>query len=66
MYSNVDSYLNKKDELLTRIDELKPSIIALSEILPKNANKNFAENEYIIHHYDVFLTKNLNEESHCI
>jgi hypothetical protein len=36
MYSNVDSLLNKRLELSTRIQEEHPDIIALTEIYPKN------------------------------
>ena len=56
LYSNVDSFLNKKDEFLIRIADLKPSIIALSEIKPKNAS-TFCESEYAITNYDMFLNK---------
>ena len=37
MYTNADSLHNKKDELLTRIDLLKPDIIAITETKCKNS-----------------------------
>ena len=36
LYSNVDSLLNKKSELLVLIDELKPDIIGITEFKAKN------------------------------
>ena len=36
LYSNVDSFLNKRSEFLTLIDERKPKIIALTEIIAKH------------------------------
>jgi len=56
MYSNVDSLLNKKDELITRISDDKPDIIALSEIKPKHAAL-FNEEEYTLPDYDTFINK---------
>ena len=53
----VDGLLNKKDELLSRVDDLKPTIIALTEIKAKNA-KSFVEEEYYILNYDMFLNSN--------
>ena len=35
LYSNVDSFLNKKDEFLIRITKEKPDIIGLTEIRAK-------------------------------
>ena len=57
MYSNVDSLLNKKDELLTTIDDVKPSIIGLTEIKPKG-EADFTESQYCISNYDMFISKN--------
>ena len=37
MYTNADSLLNKRDELLTRIDLQKPDIIAITETKSKNS-----------------------------
>ena len=54
LYTNVDSFLNKRNELFARIDEIKPKIIALTEIFDKNQQEvNVAE--YFIPGYDMFL-----------
>ena len=64
----MDSFLNKKDEFLTRIQESKPSIIGLTEINSKKTNKkkktsknnqNLNEVEYHIPNYDMFLNNNI-------
>ncbi len=34
-YTNADSLLNKRDELLVKVLELKPEIIQITETLPK-------------------------------
>ena len=57
VYSNVDSYLNKRDEFLMRLDVLKPDIIALTEIKANN-QKFFNESEYALDNYDTFINKN--------
>ena len=36
MCTNIDSYLNKRSELLSIVDKRKPKMIALTEILVKN------------------------------
>ena len=36
MYTNVDGILNKRLELLTRIQDEKPDIVGITEISPKN------------------------------
>ena len=36
MYTNVDGILNKRLELLTRIQGEKPDIVGITEISPKN------------------------------
>ena len=43
-YSNVDSFLNKKEEIETFIDDHKPKIICFTEIIAKNQKDvNMAE-----------------------
>ena len=63
LYSNVDSFLNKKCELLCRVDELKPSIICLTEILSRhkcsgNNNNNLTDSELQIEGYSLFRNEN--------
>lgn len=57
IYSNVDGFLNKKDELLSRIEESKPKIIALTETKAKNC-QTFIEAEYSIPNYVMFCNLN--------
>ena len=52
LYSNVDSFLNKKDEFLIRITK---DIIGLTEIRAKNERYAAKDVEYEIPHYDMFL-----------
>ena len=58
MYSNVDGLLNKKEELFSRIDELSPSIIAITELIPKNL-RDYTEKEFQIPNYDMFCNKKM-------
>ena len=57
LYSNVDSFLNKKDEFLIRITKEKPDIIGLTEIRAKNERYAAKDVEYEIPHYDMFLNE---------
>ena len=54
LYSNVDSLLNKRNELTAVLATHSPSIIALTELLPKNA-KIIHVKEYDIANYDKFI-----------
>ena len=36
LYTKSDVYLNKKDELVLQIDQYRPDIVAIVEVLPKN------------------------------
>jgi hypothetical protein len=57
LYTNADGLLNKKDELLTLVDETKPSIIAVTEAKAKNHN-HFNLSEYAIQGYDTYCNSN--------
>ena len=57
LYSNVDTFLNKKHELLHLLDVVKPDIIGLTEVKPKTKN-NYTATEYAIKGYDLFLNEN--------
>lgn len=74
-YSNVDTgLLNKKTEFLSRISDIKPDIIALTEIYSKNKDSQPLDSEFEIPGYDMFrndykkrgvvlyITKQLNAE----
>ena len=54
----MDGMLNKKDELLTRIEFHKPHIIGLTEIRPKNCLHPPIDTEYEIKGCDMFLNGN--------
>ena len=57
IYSNVDSLLNKKSEVLSSIDQTKPDIIAFTEIRAKNQLFIPLDSEYEILGYDMFLSR---------
>ena len=57
LYSNLDSMPNKKSELLTRLNKLKPDIICFTETKPKNT-KYHNEADYTIPGYESFFNKN--------
>ena len=54
--SNVDSYLNKREEIAALIEEKKPKLIALQEIKAKR-QKKLIKSEYSIPNYDLFINK---------
>ena len=58
MYSNVDSLLNKRSELLSLISEKEPDIICLTEILPKNIRHSIQESELAIDGFNCFTNIN--------
>ena len=45
MYTNVDTFLNKRTELLFRIQQCNPDILGLTEIKPKNASWELSAHE---------------------
>ena len=51
MYTNLDCFSNKKPELMIRIADLKPDIIGLTEVNPKNARWEFTDREMAIPGY---------------
>ena len=53
MYTNIDGLPNKKDELLTKVNELNPIIISITETIPKRRD-NLMDSEYDIPGYTVF------------
>ena len=57
MYANLDFGMStKKGELLQRISDRKPHIIALNEICSKT-DKDYVESEFKIDNYDMFINK---------
>ena len=67
MYTNCDSLLNKKAELEAKIAsfDTKPSIIALTEILPKNYRYKVTAPELEIPGYQLF-SNYAKQETHSI
>ena len=57
LYTNIDGFLNKKDELLAMIDNEKPKIIAITEAKAKNQH-DLNISEYAIPGYDMFVNDN--------
>ena len=53
LYTNIDTYLNKREELHFRLQQEQPDILCLTEILPK-ANVHFNACEYEIPNYTFF------------
>ena len=53
LYTNIDGLPNKKDELLNKVDELKPMVISLTETIPKRRD-DLLDSEYNIPGYNVF------------
>ena len=55
LYTNADNgLLNKRDQLKTRIDDSKPDIILITEILPKNRLRPVENIELKLDGYDLF------------
>ena len=48
MYTNVDSFISKKYEFETRVNTLKPDIIGVTEINPKNASWSITQQDLSI------------------
>ena len=57
-YTNADQLRNKLNEFERRIEELKPHIIAINEVKPKNPKCNVTIPEFSIKGYTMF-TKNI-------
>jgi tRNA splicing endonuclease len=55
MYTNLDSFGNKKAELESRIAIMQPDVIGLTEINPKNAKWQLSETELKIQGYLVYV-----------
>jgi exonuclease III len=60
-YTNIDSILNKRDELLSVIHRVQPDVICVNEILPKNFRFGIQVSEIKIDGFNCFT--NLESES---
>lgn len=57
MYTNVDSLMNKRDELRALIQNKSYHVIALTEILPKNKDQfDISSVEWKMDGYDMFIS----------
>ena len=54
----MDSILNKRDELLELIENKSPSIILITETMPKNIKGHVDKSELEIKNYDLFINEN--------
>ena len=54
MYTNLDTFCNKKPELLMRIAECQPDIIGFTEINPKHAYYEISVQKLMITGYDTY------------
>lgn len=67
MYTNADSIINKRDELLAVAEHHNPDVIAISETLPKNTRgKSIQIAELQLSHYDAFINLENSKRGVCI
>ena len=57
MYTNIDTFLNKREELLTRLSADDPDILGIVELLPKK-RVEFNSCEYKLPNYTLFMGPN--------
>jgi exonuclease III len=55
MYTNLDSYNNKRSELLVRIAQHQPDVIGLTEITPKHATWKLLMEDMMIQGYTAYV-----------
>ena len=55
-YTNADSLLNKRSELLMHVHNMQPRIIAITEVQPKNSSTAVLESEFHIENYQCYLS----------
>ena len=66
MFFNADSLLNKRNELKLLIDDQKPAVIGVSEVLPKNCKTKTQMAEICIDGYDCFVNLSSAMRGVCI
>ena len=57
MYTNIDTFLNKREKLQTRLTADNPKILGIVELLPKKRIE-FNPSEYKLSNYTVFMGPN--------
>ena len=55
LYTNCDSFMNKREEFKTRILKENPDVIALTEIYPKKVQIAVQSSELELHGYQLFI-----------
>ena len=55
MYTNIDTFTNKKYEYEARVNTLKPDIIGVTEINPKNAYWPITQQDLSIEGYNLYV-----------
>ena len=55
IYTNIDTFLNKRDEVLNLVQHRKPDVICLVEILPKSSAYIFNMCEFSIQGYHCYI-----------
>jgi len=58
MYTNLDCFNNKRDELIARISEIKPDIIGLTEVNQKSSTWDLTSSELEVNGYALFCNLN--------
>ena len=54
MYTNMDSFNNKRSEFQARVANLNPDVIGLTEVKPKNATWSLCQQDLMVHGYKVY------------
>lgn len=55
MYTNIDSFNNKRQELLARVSQIKPDIIGVTEVNPKNAKWDLTMEDINLEGYTAYV-----------
>ena len=59
IYTNIDTFLNKREEFTNLVEQKKPDVICMVEILPKSSTYSFNQSEYSIHGYCCYFPDNM-------
>lgn len=65
-YTNADSFVNKFDEFEARVSQLKPLLIAITEVKPKHSRYSIDINEVMLKDYDMYTNIGLEGRGICI
>jgi hypothetical protein len=56
MYTNVDSFNNKRNEVKARVALLDPDVIGLTEVNPKSASWNLCKQDLELYGYMIYAS----------